>query len=120
MCVCAHPGFHTLQKMVGCELDEDGTTRGFNQYGFNGEHFVSLDLNTVSWTTDKPQSVITENKWDSTGHRANYCTNFLKHERIERLKTLVFHGKEILERQGKVGDLYTHTHTCIYYIYGYI
>ncbi|KAL7836172.1 hypothetical protein AOLI_G00274560 [Acnodon oligacanthus] len=38
-------GVHTVQWMYGCELDDDGTKRGYDQYGKDGENFISLDLN---------------------------------------------------------------------------
>uniref|UniRef100_A0A8B9H3N0 MHC class I-like antigen recognition-like domain-containing protein n=1 Tax=Astyanax mexicanus TaxID=7994 RepID=A0A8B9H3N0_ASTMX len=42
MHVCA--GLHTVQMMYGCELDDDQTERGYRQYGYDGEDFISLDL----------------------------------------------------------------------------
>ncbi|KAL7839172.1 hypothetical protein SRHO_G00258300 [Serrasalmus rhombeus] len=38
-------GVHTVQWMYGCELHDDGTRRGYMQYGYDGEDFISLDLN---------------------------------------------------------------------------
>uniref|UniRef100_A0A3B3Q4I3 Major histocompatibility complex class I UKA n=1 Tax=Paramormyrops kingsleyae TaxID=1676925 RepID=A0A3B3Q4I3_9TELE len=43
-------GIHTAQMMYGCELDGDGTIRGYNLQGYDGEDFISLDLNTLTWT----------------------------------------------------------------------
>ncbi|GAA6102397.1 H-2 class I histocompatibility antigen, alpha chain-like, partial [Tachysurus ichikawai] len=43
-------GVHTLQRMCGCELDDSGTAGGYNQFGYDGVDFISLDLNTETWT----------------------------------------------------------------------
>ncbi|KAF4074701.1 hypothetical protein AMELA_G00242450 [Ameiurus melas] len=92
-------GVHIAQFMFGCELDDDGTTRGYSYYGYDGEDFFSLDQKTVSWTAAKPEALITERKWESTGREAKYCRDFLKHECIEWLKKFVSYGKETLERK---------------------
>lgn len=68
------------QQMYGCELDDDGTTRGYIEYGCDGEDFINLDLKAVSWSAVKPQAVMTENKWESTGHQAKYCIDYLRFE----------------------------------------
>ncbi|KAG7318644.1 hypothetical protein KOW79_018399 [Hemibagrus wyckioides] len=89
-------GVHTVQFMFGCELDVNGTIRGFNQYGYDGEDFISLDLKSVSWTADNPQTVITDNKWDSTGHEALLCKDFLMYECPKQLKSF---NRETLKRK---------------------
>ncbi|KAK3514335.1 hypothetical protein QTP70_014450, partial [Hemibagrus guttatus] len=71
-------GVHTLQRMYGCELHDDGTTRGYFLDGFNGEDFIGLDLNTGSWTADEPQAEIIKNVWESTGQEAIYWKNYLE------------------------------------------
>ncbi|KAK3506386.1 hypothetical protein QTP70_019272, partial [Hemibagrus guttatus] len=90
---------HTVQYMYGCELDDDNTTRKYAEYGYDEEDFVSLDLESVSWTAAKPQGVITEDKCDATGAQAQVCTNFLEDVCIEQLKVLLSYGRETLERK---------------------
>uniref|UniRef100_A0A3B3Q678 Major histocompatibility complex class I UKA n=1 Tax=Paramormyrops kingsleyae TaxID=1676925 RepID=A0A3B3Q678_9TELE len=34
-------GIHTAQMMYGCELDGDGTIRGYNLQGYDGEDFIN-------------------------------------------------------------------------------
>ncbi|KAG7318633.1 hypothetical protein KOW79_018388 [Hemibagrus wyckioides] len=91
-------GVHTLQGMYGCEL-HDSTTRGYDQYGYDGEDFISLDLNTGTWTADNDKAVIFIKQWDPTGDEAQYWKNYLKTNCIDQLKKFVSHGRETLERK---------------------
>ncbi|XP_036455042.1 H-2 class I histocompatibility antigen, Q9 alpha chain-like [Colossoma macropomum] len=78
-------GVHTVQWMYGCELDVDGTKKGsYMQYGYDGEDFISLDLNTLTWTAANAKAVITKQRWDSEAWAAqvknyleNTCTEWL-------------------------------------------
>ncbi|XP_053509791.1 BOLA class I histocompatibility antigen, alpha chain BL3-6-like [Ictalurus furcatus] len=92
-------GVHTVQVMYGCERDDDGTTRGYLQHGYDGEDFISLDLKTLTWIAPTPQALITKNKWDATGAEANYAKNYLENTCIEWLQKYVGYGRETLERK---------------------
>ncbi|XP_046697270.1 BOLA class I histocompatibility antigen, alpha chain BL3-7-like isoform X4 [Silurus meridionalis] len=94
-------GVHTVQKMYGCEVDDDGTVTGYMQYGYDGEDFFSLDLKTLSWVAPTPQSVITKNKWDSnTGLNKNW-ENYLKNICPEWVQKYLTYGKHTLERKDR-------------------
>ncbi|XP_053530361.1 BOLA class I histocompatibility antigen, alpha chain BL3-7 [Ictalurus punctatus] len=92
-------GVHTVQWMYGCECDDDGTTRGYVQYGYDGEDFLSLDLKTKTWIAPTPQALITKNKLDATGAEANHWKNYLENTCIEWLQKYVGYGRETLERK---------------------
>ncbi|XP_053085104.1 BOLA class I histocompatibility antigen, alpha chain BL3-7-like isoform X2 [Pangasianodon hypophthalmus] len=87
-------GVQTVQIMFGCELNDDGTTTAYSQFGYNGEDLIRLDLKTVAWVLAKPQAVFTEKKWDPTGHEADYCTEYLKNDCITMLKKFVSYSRE--------------------------
>uniref|UniRef100_A0A8C1J498 Immunoglobulin C1-set domain-containing protein n=1 Tax=Cyprinus carpio TaxID=7962 RepID=A0A8C1J498_CYPCA len=53
-----------VQFMCGCELDTDGTKRGYWQYGYDGEDFVRETSSLID-TAANPQAVITKNKWEA-------------------------------------------------------
>nr|AKP95826.1 MHC class I antigen [Ctenopharyngodon idella] len=92
-------GVHTWQLMYGCELNDDGTTQGYGQYGYDGADFVSLDKNTLTWTAANPQAVITKHKWEANRAIAEQYKVYLENECIEWLKKYVGYGKDTLERK---------------------
>ncbi len=92
-------GVHTLQRMYGCEVDGDGTKRGYVQFGYDGEDFLSLDKSTLTWTAAKSQAMATKVKWDSTGAEANVQTNYLENTCIEWINKYVVYGRDTLERK---------------------
>ncbi|KAK1806921.1 hypothetical protein P4O66_005408, partial [Electrophorus voltai] len=93
---------HNVQLMYGCELDDDGTKRGYMQYGYDGEDFLSLDLNTLTWTAAKPKAAITKLKWAITEQRAwtAQAKAYLENTCIEWLQKYVVHGRDALERKN--------------------
>ncbi|KAL6466129.1 hypothetical protein MHYP_G00262620 [Metynnis hypsauchen] len=93
-------GFHTFQWMYGCELDGDGPKRGYMQYGYDGEDFISLDLNTLTWTAANPKAVITKHKWDHSNWAAQVKI-YLENTCIEWLQKYVGYGRSTLERKGR-------------------
>ncbi|KAK3539115.1 hypothetical protein QTP86_025045 [Hemibagrus guttatus] len=97
-------GNHTLQWMLGCALD-NGTTRGYSQYRYDGEDLISLDLNwnlehgQGTWTAanDKAKNFLKE--WDPKGEEAEYWKNYLEYKCIDQLKKFVPYSKETLKRK---------------------
>ncbi|KAM9447095.1 RT1 class I histocompatibility antigen, AA alpha chain-like [Clarias gariepinus] len=93
-------GVHTIQWMYGCELnDDDGTTRGYEQHGYDGEDYISFDLETLTWIAPTPQAVETRDKWDSNSCYNKNKENYLKNTCVEMLKKHLSYGRETLERK---------------------
>ncbi|XP_035382118.1 class I histocompatibility antigen, Non-RT1.A alpha-1 chain-like isoform X1 [Electrophorus electricus] len=92
-------GVHTVQLMYGCELHDDGTKRGYEQYSYDGEDFISLDLNTLTWTAANDKAVITKHKLDITerGAAAAQIKAYLENTCIEWLQKYVAYGRDTLE-----------------------
>ncbi|XP_036455024.1 H-2 class I histocompatibility antigen, Q9 alpha chain-like [Colossoma macropomum] len=91
-------GVHTVQWMYGCELHDDGTKRGYMQYSYDGEDFISLDLNTLTWTAANQKAVITKQRWDREAWAAQ-VKNYLENICAEWLQKYVHYGRSTLERK---------------------
>ncbi|XP_035990254.1 major histocompatibility complex class I-related gene protein-like [Fundulus heteroclitus] len=92
-------GTYILQRMSGCEWDDEtGEIKGFNQYGFNGEDFLAVDLNTLTWIAPKSQAVIIKLIWDDDKARLEFNKNYYNNECTAWLKKYVQHGRSFLQR----------------------
>ncbi|XP_043852535.1 major histocompatibility complex class I-related gene protein-like [Dromiciops gliroides] len=57
-------GSHTLQAMLGCELGEDGNTRGFWRYGCDGKDFLIFHAETLTWEAVHPAASILKDAFE--------------------------------------------------------
>ncbi|XP_031423658.1 patr class I histocompatibility antigen, A-5 alpha chain-like [Clupea harengus] len=58
-------GVHVLQRHYGCEWDDESDiTSGYEEYSYDGEDFISLDLKNMRWVAVKEQAVWSKEKWD--------------------------------------------------------
>ncbi|KAK0139290.1 Major histocompatibility complex class I-related gene protein [Merluccius polli] len=92
-------GAHIYQVMTGCEWDdEDDTTDGYRQYGYDGEDFIVLDLKNLRWIAPTPQAFITKLSWDQNTARLQYLKNYYTKECVDWLKKFLAYGKSTLQR----------------------
>ncbi|XP_058864973.1 H-2 class I histocompatibility antigen, Q9 alpha chain-like [Acipenser ruthenus] len=92
-------GVHISQTMYGCELDEDGTKRGFVQEGYDGEDYLIFDKDTLTWTAANQRGFTTKVKWDPDTAGNQQWKAYLETECIEWLQKYVQYGRETLERR---------------------
>ncbi|XP_051727505.1 RLA class I histocompatibility antigen, alpha chain 11/11-like isoform X1 [Ctenopharyngodon idella] len=73
---------HVLQRIIGCELEKlpDGTVSltVFDEYGFDGEDFISFNSDTMKWIDKSPKAKETKKKWDRQTERNQYIKYFFK------------------------------------------
>nr|AIL25833.1 MHC class I antigen [Scatophagus argus] len=90
-------GVHIYQMMCGCEWDDETrSTNGFWQYGYDGEDFITFDLQTLTFIAPKPQAVITKHKWDNEKANTAYRKQYLTQICPEWLKKYVEYGRSSL------------------------
>ncbi|XP_073454366.1 class I histocompatibility antigen, F10 alpha chain-like [Aquarana catesbeiana] len=93
-------GIHIVQEMYGCELRDDGTTEGYDQYGYDGRDFMSLDTQRWIWIPTMNEAQITTQRWNSPEVRVGERDkNYLENECIEFLQKHINNGREDLEKR---------------------
>ncbi|XP_053302236.1 major histocompatibility complex class I-related gene protein isoform X1 [Pleuronectes platessa] len=92
-------GVHIYQRMSGCEWDgETGEVKGFEQHGYDGEDFLSWDMETETWIAPTPKSVITKLKWDQEKPRLAFKKYYYTQECPTWLKKFLEQGRSSLLR----------------------
>nr|QQG63314.1 MHC class I antigen [Melanogrammus aeglefinus] len=95
-------GTHLYQWMYGCELDdEDDSTDGYHQYGYDGEDFISLDLNTLTWVAPVRQAFPNKQRWDGDRARNERHKHYYTKECVDWLKKHLAYGKSTLLRTDR-------------------
>ncbi|KAK9958176.1 hypothetical protein ABG768_012350, partial [Culter alburnus] len=73
---------HVLQRIIGCELEKlpDGTVNltVFDEYGFDGEDFISFNFYTMQWIDKNPKAKEIKEKWDLKTGRKKFLKNYLE------------------------------------------
>ncbi|XP_067267067.1 zinc-alpha-2-glycoprotein-like [Chanodichthys erythropterus] len=73
---------HVLQRIIGCELEKlpDGTVNltVFDEYGFDGEDFISFNSDTMNWIDKNPKAKETKEEWDHHTEQNQFIKYFLK------------------------------------------
>ncbi|NWW47816.1 HA1F protein, partial [Pedionomus torquatus] len=92
------PGAHTVQRMYGCDLLEDGGTRGYFQDAYDGRDFIALDVDTVTFTAADAGAQVTKGKWEGE-NEAERLKYYLENTCVEWLRKYVSYGQPVLERK---------------------
>ena len=102
---------HTLQFMDGCQWDdESGDVDGSDQHGYDGEDWISLDLNNRRYIESNQWAVLTKNKWDNRWVNLNYLQFYYTQYCIGWLKKYLQYGNSTL---GRTGTAAHNTDNCI-------
>ncbi|CAM4661964.1 unnamed protein product [Leuciscus chuanchicus] len=82
--------------MYGCEWDDEtGDSQGFDQYGYDGEDFISLDLKENRYITSVPQAFPTVEKWNNKRALFIFLKQYYDYECVYWLKEFLKLRKEV-------------------------
>ncbi|XP_072213933.1 class I histocompatibility antigen, F10 alpha chain-like [Excalfactoria chinensis] len=90
-------GSHTVQRMAGCDILEDGTTRGYDQGAYDGRDFIAFDKDTMTFTAAVPEAVPTKRALEESDY-AERKKHYLEETCVQWLKRHVENGKAELGR----------------------
>nr|UYF10797.1 MHC YF class I antigen heavy chain [Gallus gallus] len=91
-------GSHTLQRIIGCDILEDGSIRGYDQYAFDGKDYIAFDMDTMTFTAADPVAEITKRRWETEGTYAERWKHELGTVCVQNLRRYLEHGKAALKR----------------------
>ncbi|KAK5854521.1 hypothetical protein PBY51_004708 [Eleginops maclovinus] len=92
-------GVHVVQLMNGCEWDDEtDEDKSFGQFGYNGEEFISLDLERGTWNALKPVAVNIKHMLEQKKPLIPLYKYYLTQECTEWLKKYVNYGRSSLLR----------------------
>lgn len=78
---------HTLQVILGCEVQEDNSTRGFWKYGYDGQDHLEFCPELLDWkAAAEPGAQATKLEWEVHKIRAKQNKAFLERDCPEQLR----------------------------------
>ncbi|MGH0186831.1 UNVERIFIED_CONTAM: hypothetical protein FKN15_022112 [Acipenser sinensis] len=85
--------------MGGCELHDDGTRRAYLSHAYDGKDFISLDVETLTWTAAVPQAVFYKHKREADAAWQQLIFNYFRQECFQLLQWCLQYGMETLQRK---------------------
>ncbi|XP_043401642.1 class I histocompatibility antigen, F10 alpha chain isoform X3 [Chelonia mydas] len=105
-------GFHIIQTIFGCDLQEGNTIQGFYQDSYDGRDFLTFDKETMTWVAADIGAQITKRRWDIEIDDNQGWKRYLEEECISWLRSSLEYGKETLQRKvhptARVSDRSSH------------
>uniref|UniRef100_A0A672Q5N6 Ig-like domain-containing protein n=1 Tax=Sinocyclocheilus grahami TaxID=75366 RepID=A0A672Q5N6_SINGR len=90
-------GVHVYQRMYGCGwADETGESYGFDQYGYDGEDYVTLDVKKGRYTAATPQAMESTAKWNNDSSQLEFLQQHYEYECVYWLRFFINSRKKIL------------------------
>ncbi|XP_019713515.1 class I histocompatibility antigen, F10 alpha chain-like isoform X2 [Hippocampus comes] len=98
-------GVHMIQVMTGCEWDDetDEVVDGWEHLSYDGEDFLSFELQTQRWIAIQQQAFDTKHKWDQLDNLNEYWKYYIRESCPHLLKMFVSDGVvDLLVRTGTI------------------
>ncbi|XP_012659956.1 hereditary hemochromatosis protein [Otolemur garnettii] len=90
---------HTLQVILGCEMQEDNSTRGFWKYGYDGQDHLEFCPEALNWRASDSGAQATKLEWEVHDIRAKQNRAYLERDCPEHLQQLLELGRGALDQQ---------------------
>ncbi len=91
--------------MYGCQWDDETDIKsGFDQYGYDGEDFIKLDLKKSSYIAYVPQAEPTVLKWNNNSVQLEFHVHY-QYDCVYWLEEFLSWAKASCERTGIVSDI---------------
>ncbi|XP_069098045.1 major histocompatibility complex class I-related gene protein-like [Pleurodeles waltl] len=91
-------GLHTLQKMYGCELGENGSRTWFYHEAYDGENLLSLNGDSVTYKADTHPATIILERWMAKKIMIQQLKDYLENPCLSHLQRYLKDGAESLQR----------------------
>ncbi|XP_059216016.1 major histocompatibility complex class I-related gene protein-like [Centropristis striata] len=92
-------GVHINQQIAGCEWDDETEkVDGYNLHAYNGEDFISFDMETETWIALNPRAQIIKEEWDKNKDNNVRWKNYLDNICPMWLKKYLKYGQSDLKR----------------------
>ncbi|NP_001229644.1 MHC class I-2 antigen [Ornithorhynchus anatinus] len=92
-------GYHSYQEMYGCELRTDGSTgKAYDRYGYDGQDYITLDLDTLTWTAANPEAQYTKRKWEANKKKLELEKAYLQGQCVYWISEYLKLGGDSLNR----------------------
>ncbi|XP_051745340.1 major histocompatibility complex class I-related gene protein-like [Ctenopharyngodon idella] len=100
---------HVLQMSTGCAVEQQGDevkfSSGFYQFSYDGEDFLSFDVQTSHWIAAFHAALPTKRKWDNLPILNQYMKRYLEKECVDWLNKFREYRDEKL-RNGSPPDVH--------------
>ncbi|XP_048052587.1 H-2 class I histocompatibility antigen, Q10 alpha chain-like [Megalobrama amblycephala] len=95
---------HVLQWRHGCEVEQEGDQvkflKGINEFGYDGENFLSFDDKESQWIAAVDEALPTKRKWDNVPILNQYTKGYLEKECVDWLNKFREYGDEELRNSS--------------------
>ncbi|KYO34103.1 major histocompatibility complex class I-related gene protein [Alligator mississippiensis] len=92
-------GLHVEQVHVGCSLSSDVLGDQKFQYAYDGEDFISFDIQRQTWVAAVPVAFAQKLWWENSKTWTQFVQWYLKEKCLETLKSLLQEGRAILAQK---------------------
>ncbi|XP_041068056.1 class I histocompatibility antigen, F10 alpha chain-like isoform X2 [Carcharodon carcharias] len=92
-------GIHIFQWIMNVEVTEDGSMKRSMRVGFDGNDYISLEPDRMSWVASNQNAVRIKDKWNSDQSWNEYWKKHLQQGFVQDLKECSQAGKEYFERK---------------------